>query len=162
MTDWTSDHCTEEVPDVTNMHLNAVDLASLKRVIEGRKEYFPGSEKDAASWITQMKETFPLVWATHVRRRNVHEARQKEWEEETRLIRERKLNEGRRRLVELWAEKQRAEMEKEEGDWEKEKRDLERSVDSELSNLTLDSNLISPIISPRHQRKSPTQNRKDP
>jgi len=151
MTNWTYDHRAEEVPDVTNMHLNVADLASLKRVIEERKEYFPDSEKDTASWITQMKERFPLVWANHIKRRNEHEARQKVWEEEMRLIREKKLNEGRRRLVELWAEKQRVEMEKKEGDWEKERRDLERSVDLELRNLTLNLNLTSAVISPRRQ-----------
>jgi len=133
------------------MHLKAADLASLKRVIEEQKEYFPEFEKDTASWITQMKETLPLVWANHIKRRNGHEARQKEWEEEMRLIREMKLNEGRRRLVELWAEKQRVEMEEKEADWEREKRDLELSVDLELINLTLDPNKILAASSPRRR-----------
>lgn len=130
-----SNHCAEKDPDVTNMRLNVADQASLKRVVEEHKDYFPGEA--AESWITQINETFPMMWATHIRRRNAHEVRQKEWEEEMRLIREFKLDEGRRRLMELWAEKQRVEMERKEGEWEKEKRDLERSVDLELRNLTL-------------------------
>lgn len=148
----------EEVVDVSDMDLNAEDKASLKKVIEAHPTYFPGENSE--SWISKMKERVSRQWASHFRRRTAHEAKRKQWEDDMEKIRERKQREGQNQLVSLWVEKQKREMEKTEEDWEKQKSDLERSIESELAGLTLESHLyqeeLPRLFSTLHQQHRPS------